>query len=77
MTPRHSAQQKLVARCFRILNRLFGAVALLIGVGFTGRVLAALIRGLSLRQVWIAAVLGLALILVGISYLRAHRAPGT
>lgn len=67
----------LVARFLGTLNRIFGAVALIIGISFTGRVLAALVRGLSLHQLWLAAALGLALILVGILYLRAHRSPRT
>jgi hypothetical protein len=61
----------------RALNRLFGAIALLIGIVFSTRVLAALlVHGLSLRQVWLAGVLGVALILVGVIYVRAPRARG-
>jgi hypothetical protein len=58
-------------RLLRVLNRIFGALALVIGITFTARVLAALLRGLSLRQVGLAGILGLALILVGILYVRA------
>jgi hypothetical protein len=47
---------------------------LIIGIAFTARVLAALVRGLSLGQVWLAGVLGVALILVGIVYVRAPSA---
>jgi len=61
-------------RLFGTLNRIFGALALMIGITFTGRVLAALVRGRSLRQIWLAGVLGLALILVGFVYVRPPRA---
>jgi len=61
----------------RALNRLFGAVALMIGITFSTRVLAALlVHGLSLRQVWLAGLLGVALILVGVIYLRAPSTRG-
>jgi predicted phage tail protein len=61
----------------RALNRIFGAIALMIGITFLTRVLAALlVHGLSLRQVWLAGVLGVALILVGVIYVRAPSARG-
>lgn len=61
-------------RLLRALNRVFGAFALIVGITFTARVLSALVRGLSLRQLWLAGILGLALILVGILYVRAPAA---
>jgi hypothetical protein len=67
MAPKH---RELAARAISLLNRVFGVFALIIGVSFTGRVVAALVRGLTLRQVWLAGILGLALTLVGVLYLR-------
>lgn len=63
-------------RLLRALHRSVGAFALIIGIIFTARVLSALVRGLSLRQVWPAGVLGLALTLVGILYVRARTVRG-
>jgi len=64
-------------RLLQALNRIFGAIALLMGVTFLARVLAAVVvHGLSFRQVWLPGVLGVALILVGVIYVRAPSVRG-
>ena len=58
-------------RLLQALNRIFGAIALLIGIVFSTRVLAAvLVHGLHFRDVWLPGLLGLALMLVGVIYVR-------
>jgi predicted phage tail protein len=66
----NATRHRLVGRTVAALKRVFGAFALLTGVIFTGRVSAAFIHGLTVRQLWLAGALGLALILVGVVYLR-------
>jgi hypothetical protein len=60
------------ARTFIALNRAFGAGTLFSGTSLMGFALAAFVRGRSLRQVWPGGAFGLALILIGVVYLRAR-----
>lgn len=64
-------QRELIAHFVGVLNSLFGAFSLLAGISFSARVVAAVIRGLTFRVLWLSAMLGAALISVGIVYLRA------
>jgi len=64
-------RQGRFARAFVVANRVFGVLVALAGASLLAQALVALLQGRSLSGVWLAGVLGIAFLLVGIVYLRA------
>lgn len=60
-----------IAKAFIVMNRIFGAGAVLGGAYILGIVALAVVRGRELSSMWQPCVTGLLLVVAGVAYLRA------
>jgi divalent metal cation (Fe/Co/Zn/Cd) transporter len=59
------------ARGFVLVNRIFGGCAVAAGVFLFAEAVVALLKGRSVNEVWMAALFGVVMAIVGLVYLRA------